>query len=349
MYVVEIKEEIMKKPVVAVPIGDPASIGPEIVLKAFQDKSLYEVCCPVIVGSKGVLKKTCEFIQSHLLLNPVKNVASCAFEYGTADFIDLDNIDAAKITMGEVQDFCGKASYEYFAAAIDLALNEEADAVATSTLNKESMKLADIHHIGHTEILEHLTGVHDPLTMFQTDDLRIFFLSRHVSLRQAIDLVKEERVYDYIVRSCNSLKLLGLEEITLAVAGLNPHSSDNGLFGHEEKDEIIPAIKRAVSEGYSVAGPVPADSVFHQAAEGRYTAVLALYHDQGHIAAKMHDFHRTVSITLGAPFLRTSVDHGTAYDIAGKGIANEQSMVQAILAAGSYAHRYNSLYKSSMK
>ncbi len=328
------------KPVIAIPVGDPASIGPEIVLKTLHYPEVYDICRPVIVGTETLLQRTLQFLDISLKLNPVSSIAQCTFEFGTADVYETGSIDVTQLKMGTVQDFCGQAAYDYYTTAIKLALKGDVDGIATATINKESLKRAGIDHIGHTEILEHLTTSHDPLTMFQVENLRIFFLSRHVSLRTAIDMVKKERVYSYIVRCSNALKRLGVSDIHLAVAGLNPHSSDNGMFGTEEHDEIIPAIEKAQNEGYTVSGPVPADSVFHQAAEGRFSAVLALYHDQGHIASKMYDFHKTVSVTLGAPFIRTSVDHGTAFDIAGQGIANEESMLQAVLAAAQYIPKY---------
>ncbi|MBC7239456.1 MAG: 4-hydroxythreonine-4-phosphate dehydrogenase PdxA, partial [Chloroflexi bacterium] len=224
----------------------------------------------------------------------------------------------------------GRASAKYIEKAVELASLREVDAIATAPINKEAWKLADVPHIGHTEMLGDLTGVRDPLTMFQVKDLRIFFLTRHVSLRKACDMVKKERVLDYIERCTKALKALGIENPRLAVAALNPHGGEHGLFGDEEMKEIEPAVKEAQKRGFNAYGPLPADSVFWACLSGKYDAVLSLYHDQGHIAAKTLDFHRTVSITLGLPFLRTSVDHGTAMDIAGQGIANPISMIEAI-------------------
>ena len=191
-------------------------------------------------------------------------------------------------------------------------------------------------------MLEELTNSHDPLTMFQVRSLRIFFLTRHLSIKEAIDQMTKERVHDYIKRSYDALIKLGVKEPKLAVAGLNPHSGEGGLFGHEEIDEITPGIKLAQEENYDVVGPVPADSVFFQALNGRYDAVISLYHDQGHIAAKMTDFHKTISITNGLPFLRSSVDHGTAFDIAGQNIASSESMEECIKLAGEYALTFRS-------
>jgi 4-hydroxy-L-threonine phosphate dehydrogenase PdxA len=211
------------------------------------------------------------------------------------------------------------------------------DALATTPINKESLRAADIPQIGHTEILAELTDTHDPLTMFEVHGMRVFFLSRHVSLREACDLVTKDRVLDYIIRCTQALKKLGVEGGTMAVAGLNPHSGEHGLFGREEMDHVEPAIKEARQLGYDVEGPIGADSVFHFALAGRYNSILSLYHDQGHIATKTLDFERTISITNGLPFLRTSVDHGTAFDIAGTGTASAVSMIEAIALAAKYA------------
>lgn len=217
------------------------------------------------------------------------------------------------------------------------------DALATTPINKESLQAADVPYIGHTEILASLTGVDDPLTMFEVRSMRIFFLTRHLSLRDAIDQITADRVHDYLVRCDRALQRLGLENRKFAVAGLNLHSGEGGLFGREEVDEIEPGIERARRDGIAAVGPVPADSVFYHALQGRYDAVLSLYHDQGHIAAKMTDFERTISITNGLPFLRTSVDHGTAFDIAGTGQASSVSMEECIKLAAQYAPKFREI------
>lgn len=208
-------------------------------------------------------------------------------------------------------------------------------------INKESLELAKVPFIGHTEMLGELTGVDNPLTMFEVQSMRIFFLTRHVSLRNMVDMIKADLVHETLIRCDSTLKRFGLESRRIAVAGLNPHSGEHGLFGTEEIDEITPGIKKAREDGIDVVGPVPSDSVFYQALNGKYDAVLSLYHDQGHIAAKMTDFERTISITNDLPFLRTSVDHGTAFDIAGTGVASEVSMVECIKLAAKYSRHFN--------
>lgn len=235
----------------------------------------------------------------------------------------------------------GKAAFEYIKASTELCLRKETDSVATAPISKENLRLGKINYIGHTEIYAGLTNTNDPLTMFETGSLRVFFLSRHVSLKDAIELVKKDRLTEYIIKCQKALKNLGITEGTMAVASLNPHSGENGMFGNEEISEIIPAVNEARKSGFNVVGPISADSVFHLAQTGRYNAVLSLYHDQGHIATKTLDFEGTISLTIGLPFLRTSVDHGTAPDIAWKGIAKERSMVEAIKLSAKYALSYS--------
>ena len=327
----------MTKAIIAVPMGDPAGIGPEITVKSFLNSEVLEAANSIVVGDKKIIDKALEITGTDLQVNVIKEVEEADFSGNAINLIDLNNIDTDTFKFGEVQKQCGKAAFEYIEHAIKLAMDGKVDAMATTPINKESLKAAEVPFIGHTEMLEELTNSHDPLTMFQVRSLRIFFLTRHLSVKAAIDQMTAERVHDYIKRSYDALIKLGVKEPKLAVAGLNPHSGEGGLFGNEEIDEITPGIKRAQKDGYEVAGPVPADSVFFQALNGRYDAVISLYHDQGHIAAKMTDFHKTISITNGLPFLRSSVDHGTAFDIAGQNIASSESMEECIKLAGEYA------------
>ena len=330
----------MQRPFIGIPMGDPAGIGPEIVLKALKNHSLYTSCKPVVIGSLAVLERMENILQTGCRFQTVREPAEGSYEPGTVNLIDLNNVDAQQLKYGAIQAGAGRAAYEYIVCTSQLAMSGKLAAIATTPINKEAIKAAGIRQPGHTEILADLTGTHDPLTMFQVHSLRVFFLSRHVSLRKACDMVTKERLADYIERCSKALDMLGLPGATLAVAGLNPHNGEHGLFGDEEVREVEPAIQEAASKGIPVAGPVPADSVFHQALHGKYGAVLSLYHDQGHIATKTLDFERTISLTLGMPFLRTSVDHGTAFDIAGKGIAGSVSMEEAIRLAAEYGPSY---------
>lgn len=248
--------------------------------------------------------------------------------------------DMDKFEPGEVSGMCGKTAFEYLAKSVDYAMNNKVKAIATTPLNKESFKSVNVTYIGHTEVLEDLTKKYNPLTIFQVIDLRVFFLSRHVSLRKACDLVTEENMYEFIVRSKEALRQLGIENPKMAVARLNPHCGEHGLFGDEER-KIEPAKERARKEGIDVVGSIGADSVFFFELQGKFDAVLSLYHDQGHIATKTVDFLRTISLTNNMPFLRTSVDRGTDFDIAWKNIVNEVSLVEAIRLAGEYAPNFN--------
>lgn len=326
--------------IIAIPMGDAAGIGPEITAKALANKEIYDLCRPVVIGDKKIFQQAIDIVEANLTIHPITELNDGKYEYGTVDFIDLDNINMDEFAYGEVQAQCGKAAFEYIKTAVDYAQNGAAKAIATTPINKESLKAAEVPHIGHTEMLEDLTNTEDPLTMFEVNNMRIFFLTRHLSLKDAIDQMTKERVQDYLHRCDLALQRLGVESRKMAVAGLNPHSGEGGLFGMEEVNEIGPGIEAAKQDGIDAVGPVPADSVFHQALQGKYDAVLSLYHDQGHIAAKMTDFHRTISITNGLPFLRTSVDHGTAFDIAGKNIASSVSMEECIKLAASYAPKF---------
>lgn len=291
----------MHKPRIGITTGDPAGIGPEIVRAAVTNPSVLRVCEPVVFG-----------------------------------IIDPSEISTKKIPIGKISAQGGDFAFSAIKQAVAAAQAGSIDAIATAPVNKESLKAAGVPYIGHTEILAALTATDDPLTMFETLALRVFFLSRHVSLRTACDMVTQERVHRYLVRCSAAMeKQLGIKNPLIAVAALNPHGGESGMFGNEESC-IGPAITQAVKEGVRATGPISADSVFHLAKTGRYDAVLSLYHDQGHIACKTLDFERTISLTLGLPFMRTSVDHGTAFDIAGMGTASPASMIEAILLAAKY-------------
>ena len=327
---------------IAIPMGDPAGVGPEIVVKTAVSKEILDLCDLVVIGDKNVLEKAIEICQVNLKIHTIKNIEEGKYEKGILNVIDLENVDMNTLEYGQVQGMCGKAAFEYIKKCVELAMEHKVDAIATTPINKESLKAGNVNYIGHTEILGDLSNSRDPLTMFEVDNMRVFFLTRHMSLRKACDAITKERVLEYIERCTKALKQLGVSG-KMAVAGLNPHSGEHGLFGDEEVKEITPAIEEAQKLGYDVVGPVGADSVFHQALQGRYAAVLSLYHDQGHIATKTYDFERTIAITLDMPFLRTSVDHGTAFDIAGKGIVSAVSMIEAVKLAAKYAPNFKNI------
>lgn len=331
-----------EKPIIAIPMGDPAGIGPEITVKSLTKKEIYDVSKPLIIGDSQVIERAIDIVNADVTINEITSPEDGKYELGTIDVINLNNIDIDKLEYGEVSVQGGQGAFEYIKKSVELALAGQVDALATTPINKESLKAAEVPYIGHTEMLEDLAGSNDPLTMFEVRGMRIFFLTRHLSLKDAIGQMTKERVSDYLIRCDKALQRLGVENRRFAVAGLNPHSGEGGLFGMEEVEEIKPGIEMAVEAGINAVGPVPADSVFFQALNGKYDAVLSLYHDQGHIAAKMTDFHRTISITNGLPFLRTSVDHGTAFDIAGKNIAESISLEEAIKLAARYAPNFTS-------
>ncbi|MBQ9032895.1 MAG: 4-hydroxythreonine-4-phosphate dehydrogenase PdxA [Parasporobacterium sp.] len=332
---------IDRRPVIVVPMGDPAGVGPEIVLKAARSTEVAERCRYLVIGDLRVLERALTFPDMpEVMLHPVADPEEGDYRTGILNVLHLENIDPAEYALGTVNAACGRAAYEYIEMAVRLAMEGQADAVSTTPINKESLHAANVPYIGHTEIFAALTNTPDPLTIFEVRNILVFFLTRHMSLRNACDAITKERLEDYVKRSMEVMQQLGIGRIKMAVAGLNPHCGEHGLFGDEEMREIIPAIRELQRDGYPVEGPVGADSVFFQALEGRYNSVMSLYHDQGHIATKTVDFYRTISITGGMPILRTSVDHGTAFDIAGKGTATSISLEEAILVAAKYAPNF---------
>lgn len=331
----------MDKPLIVIPMGDPAGIGPEIVVKTIAAREVSDNAVCVVIGNMEVLKLAVKTTNISAGFNIIETVSSAVDSPGVMNLININNVDMSAFEWGKVSAMCGRAAFEYIEKSIQLALEGSAAAVSTPPVNKESLRAAGVPYIGHTEIFAALTDTEDPLTMFETKGLRIFFLTRHVSLRGMLDMIKKERIIDYVVRCTDALKRLGVCDGTMAVAGLNPHSGEHGLFGDEEINEIAPAVQELKAAGYDVEGPVSADSVFHQCAVGKYNSVLSLYHDQGHIAAKTLDFDRTISVTNGMPILRTSVDHGTAFDIAGTGKAGAVSMTEAVLLAAKYSPAFN--------
>ena len=323
------------KPTIAITMGDPAGIGPEVVLGALKSPEVYERCIPLVIGSADVLDRLIRQVGiKGIAIRRIGQIGQIqAGSSATVDILDVPVPGLEDLRPGEVQAVAGRAADAYIRKACELALERRIDAISTAPISKESLRAAGIQGIGHTELLAEYLNAPDPLTLFITERMRIFFLSRHLSLRQAIDYITEENVLRMIRMVDAEMRRLGFPRPSIAIAALNPHGSDGGQFGDEEERHITPAILKARGEGIDACGPVPADSVFHQALEGRYDCVISLYHDQGHIASKTRDFFRTVTATLGLPVLRTSVDHGTALDIAWQGKANPISMQSAILAA----------------
>jgi len=324
-------------PLLAVTMGDPAGIGPEITIKALLAPETRQFCRPVVIGDVAMLEQALGFCGATGKLNRIHNAAAARFAPQSIDVIDLGIATPDRIRIGKIQALGGEAAAAYIRKSIELALAGEVGAVVTAPINKEALKLAQVPYIGHTEMFADLTGAREEMTMFAIGELKIFFLTRHMSLLEACRMVTQDRVLAGIEKAMRALHQIGVTNAHLAVAALNPHAGEDGLFGREELDQIAPAIAEARRRGHRVSGPEPADSVFHFANLGRYDAVLSLYHDQGHIASKMLDFERTVSVTLGLPIMRTSVDHGTAFDIAGSGTASAVSMIEALRVGARYA------------
>lgn len=334
----------MTRPVLAVTMGDPAGVGPEIIARACAEPSVAACSRPVVVGSAAVMAEALGLVGSPLALHAVGDVAGCAFAPGTLECLDVGGVDAATLPRGEVSAAAGRAAYAYIERAVDLARDGAVDAIVTAPVNKEALAAAGVPHSGHTEILAGLTGTRDFAMLLMGRDLRVIHVTTHVALRRVPDLVTRDRVLRVIRLARRAMEGLGRPAPRIAVAGLNPHAGEDGLFGDEERREIVPAVEAARAEGMHVTGPLPADTLFSRARGGEFDIVVAMYHDQGHIPVKTLGFQydesaRTwtglsgVNVTVGLPFLRVSVDHGTAFDRAWKGVANHESMTEAIEVA----------------
>jgi 4-hydroxythreonine-4-phosphate dehydrogenase len=324
---------MMSKPIVAITIGDPAGVGPEVVVKALAREEVWDCCRPLVVGDAGVMAKTLDLVGAALAFHVIAEASDANFDPAAPDLIDLGNVDAESLELGQVSAAAGRASVDYIEKAVELAQAGRVDAIATGSINKAALKAAGIPFIGHTELLAALTGEERVTTMLATPGLRVVHVTRHVPLAQVSNHITRENVLETTRLTDVGLKQMGIAAPRLAVAALNPHGGDDGLMGREELDAIGPAVEAARAEGIDAQGPIPADSVFFRAIRGEFDAVIAMYHDQGHIPIKTHGFERSVTVTLGLPIVRTSVDHGTAFDIAWQGVAHEESMVEAICLA----------------
>ena len=329
-----------ERPIIGVTAGDPAGVGPEIVARAMADRGLHQKARLLVLGTASIMAEAVRLVGVDLALHPVQHAKDGAFSAGTMDILDLAGAEAEGLQPGVIQGPAGRAAFQYVRSAIEMAMSGEIDAIATAPINKESLRAGEVPYLDHTEMLAKLTGSPSPMTLFVLDNLRIFFLTRHVPLAEACRQVTRAGVLEALQRSDAELRRLGIQQPRIAVAGLNPHAGDGGLFGAEDGEQIAPAVADARALGLDAYGPIPADSVFFMNRRGRYDAVLALYHDQGHIAAKTVDFERTISVTVGLPFVRTSVDHGTAFDIAWKGTASSIGMEEAIAVAARFSPLY---------
>lgn len=333
-----------EKPIVGITMGDPASIGPEIAVKALLDQSIYSISKPLLIGDAKVFNDIIRRLNLPAAINPIRQVKDARFQFGTIDVFDLDNVDLAALKFGEISAMAGAASFDAVKRVIELALQGEVDATVTGPINKKSINEAGHHFAGHTEIYAHYTGTKKYAMLLVEENMKVIHVSTHVSLRQACDLVKKERILEVTELLHNGLISLGEQNLKIGIAGLNPHAGDSGLFGTEDDEEIAPAVEEAKRRGFDVEGPVPADTLFSKAATGYFGGVVAMYHDQGHIPFKLTGFKwnaekqqmdsvKGVNITMGLPIIRTSVDHGTAFEIAGKGVASPDAMILAIESA----------------
>jgi 4-hydroxythreonine-4-phosphate dehydrogenase len=339
----------MKRPVLGVTMGDPAGVGPEIIARAVAEPGVRAACRPVVIGAADAMREALALVGARTALHAVTRVADCRWADESVEVLDLGNVDMTTLPRGEVSAAAGRAAYAYIERAVALAQGGEIEAIVTAPVNKEALAAAGVGHSGHTEILAELSGTRDFAMLLMGKELKVIHVTTHVALRRVPDLVTRERVLKTIRLAQATLVDLGQPRGRIAVAGLNPHAGEDGLFGDEEQRAIVPAIEAARGEGLSVTGPLPADTLFSRARGGEFDIVVAMYHDQGHIPVKTLGFEYDetskkwtglsgVNVTVGLPFLRVSVDHGTAFDRAWKGVANHESMVEALDVATTMLH-----------
>jgi 4-phospho-D-threonate 3-dehydrogenase / 4-phospho-D-erythronate 3-dehydrogenase len=321
------------KPVIAITMGDAAGVGPEIIIKALEKEMVHKMCQPVVIGDSAILKRALNFVNSSLHINPISKIKDAVYEQGTINCYDLGLLDE-QLPIGKVSKEAGNAAFRYLEKAIALAKEKTIDAICTAPLNKEALHLSGHIYPGHTEILAELTDTSDYAMMLSAPNLKVIHVTTHVGLLKAVELINPDRVYQVIKLADETLKKAGIIAPKIAVCGINPHAGENGLFGNgEEEEKIVPAVMKAQDNNIDVVGPLPADTLFFRATRGDFDIVIAMYHDQGHGPIKVLGLESGVNITVGLPIIRTSVDHGTAFDIAGKGIASEESLVEAIRQA----------------
>lgn len=313
-------------------MGDPAGIGPEIIVKAFQDKALFSLFQGIVVGDARFLESIARQMGTPIAIHPVASPEQARFQPGVLDVLDLNNV-APDLKRGQAAAEGGKASVEFIHRAVKLAMDQQVDAVTTAPINKESIHAAGFRYPGHTELLAEATRSKDAALMLAGETMRVVLATTHVPLSQVASQITAQRVLTTIRLTSQWLKQHVTEDPRIAVTGLNPHCGDGGIFGGEEKNAILPALAAARQEGMEVEGPFSADSLFIHNRHALYDAILAMYHDQGMIPVKMDSKGTAVNITLGLPILRTSVDHGSAYDLAGTGTASAESLKTALKMA----------------
>lgn len=326
-------------PVIGLTMGDPAGIGPELIVKALNGShGVADLCSPVVIGDAARLRRAAEICAVSVAVTAVSSLESRS-PSGTIACLDLENV-APDLPFGQLSAAAGQAAYEYVCRAVELAAAGAIDAICTLPLNKEALRDAGHPYPGHTELLADLTNTSEVSMMLDTGTFRVVHVTTHVGLLDAIDLIGPELVHRTIVRTDDALRRSGIEQPSIAVCGINPHAGENGLFGRgEEAEKIVPAVERARAEGIDAQGPLPADTIFFRAQRGDFDAVVAMYHDQGHGPVKVLGLDKGVNVTIGLPVVRTSVDHGTAFDIAGTGRADVGSLLRALRVAATLASR----------
>ncbi|HET90062.1 MAG TPA: 4-hydroxythreonine-4-phosphate dehydrogenase PdxA [Chloroflexi bacterium] len=328
-------------PIVAITSGDPAGVGPEIVVKALARREVRDCCRPLAIGDARVIAQAAALTDSPPVFHAITDVTAARFDADAIDILDLKNVDPEACPPAQVSAAAGRAAVDYIERAVELARAGQVDGIVTGPINKAALQAAGVPYIGHTELLAALTGTDemDVTTMLATPGLRVVHVTRHLPLREVAAHITLQRVLATIRLTHAGLQHLGFPAPRLAVAALNPHGGDGGLLGREEIEAIGPAVEAARAESIAAHGPIPADSVFFRAIRGEFDAVVAMYHDQGHIPIKTHGFERSVTVTLGLPLVRTSVDHGTAFDIAWRGQASAESLEEAIRLAAQLTRR----------
>ena len=321
------------KPIIAITMGDPSGVGPEVIVKSFKDEAIYENSSLFVIGDRKMLERAIDVTEVQLDVRSISKPEEAKFEYGTIDVVDLDLV-SDELPWGEVSSEAGNAAFRYLEKAISYANDKKIQGICTAPLNKEALHKAGHIYPGHTEILAELTNTKDFAMMLSAPGLRVIHVTTHIGLIDAVNKINVDRQYTVIKLAHETLQKAGIIDPRIAVCGINPHAGENGLFGNgEEEEKIIPAVEKAQKEGINVVGPLPADTLFFRAKRGDFDIVVAQYHDQGHGPIKVLGLESGVNITVGLPTIRTSVDHGTAFDIAGKNIADEKSLKEAIRMA----------------
>ena len=328
----------MHLPVIAITMGDPTGVGPEIIVKALSHKRTFRFCRPLVLGDGNIMARAIKLLKAALKINEIEHVEEGTYEHGTLNLINLSDINVDDAYYGMPTESCGKAMVSYIEKAVRLVLDDRIDAITTAPISKKALSDAGYSYPGHTELLAELTGSQEYLMMLAGERLKVTLVTIHCGLKEIFSLLTTEKILAAIKITQNALtKFFGEKKPKIAVAALNPHAGEGGLFGKEEEGIILPAVREAQRLGIAVEGPMPPDTLFYHAAQGTYSAVVSMYHDQGLIPLKLLHFEDAVNITLGLPIIRTSVDHGTAYDIAGTGKANPSSLLNALKLAASMA------------